>query len=69
MSCSGINCEIVIIPHNLTNKFQLLNISVTKAAKKFKQNQYNNWFSNEVSVQLKKGIDPANKKISSNLST
>ena len=48
---------------------QPLNISVTKAAKKFKQNQYNNWFSNEVSVQLKKGIDPANKKISSNLST
>ena len=28
------NCEMVIIPHNLTNKFQPLDISVNQAAKK-----------------------------------
>ena len=29
------NCELVIVPHNLTNKFQLLDTSVNQAAKKF----------------------------------
>ena len=28
------NCEMVITPHNLTNKFQPLDISVNQAAKK-----------------------------------
>ena len=51
-----------------TNKFQPLHISVNKAAKTFIQNQYNDWFSNEISVQLKKGIDPAGTKIYSKLS-
>ena len=32
--CSKINWEIVIISHNLTNKFQPLDISITKAEKK-----------------------------------
>ena len=68
MLCSGNNCEIVIVPHNLTNKFQPLDISVKKAAKAFIQNQHNDWFLNEVSVQLKKGIDPADIKITSKLS-
>ena len=51
--CSENNFEIVIVLHNLTNKFQSLNISVNKAAKAFMQNQYNDWFPNEASVQLK----------------
>ena len=54
--------------NNLTNKSQPLNISVNKAAKAFIQNQYNDWFSNKVSVQLKKGIDPTDIKITSKLS-
>ena len=44
------NCEIVIVPHNLINQFKPLDISVSKAIKVFIENQYNNWFSNEVSV-------------------
>ena len=65
--CSDNNWEIVIVPHNLTNRFQLLDIRVNKAAKAFIQNQYNDWFSNHVSVQLKKGIDPVDSKITSKL--
>ena len=36
--CSESYCEVVIVPHNLTNKFQSLDISVNKAAKTFIQN-------------------------------
>ena len=61
-------CEVVIVPHNLTNKFHPLDISVNKAAKAFIQNRYNEWFSNQVACQLKKGADPADVKISSKLS-
>ena len=45
-------CEIVIGPHNLTFKFQPLDIIVNKAAKAFIQNMSNKWFSNEVATQL-----------------
>ena len=33
--CSENYCEVVIVPHNLTNKFQPLDLSVNKAAKAF----------------------------------
>ena len=42
------NCDVVIVPHNLTNKFQALDLSVNKAAKSFFQNKYNDWFSDEL---------------------
>ena len=66
--CSQNNGEVVIVPHNLTHKFQPLDISVNKAAKAFIQNLYNEWFSNQVAIQLKHGIDPADVKISLKLS-
>ena len=66
--CSKNNCKIVIVPHNFTSKLESLNISVNKAAKSLMQNQYKYWFSNDVSVQLKKGIGPAGIKIISKLS-
>ena len=66
--CSINRCELVIVPHNLTNKFQPLDLSVNKAAKAFIQNQYNDWFSNQVARQLKNGCEPADIKISSELS-
>ena len=45
-------CKVVIVPHNLTNKFQSLDISVNKPAKAFISNKYNSWFSKQVSAQL-----------------
>ena len=56
-------CEVVIVPHNVTNKFQPLDISVNKAAKAFIQNMYNDWFSNKVATQLNRGVDPTEVKI------
>ena len=66
--CSENYCEVVIVPHNLTNKFQPLDISVNKAAKAFIQNMYNEWFSNEVATQLNRGVDPTEVKVTSKLS-
>ena len=48
--CSENYCEVVIVPHNLPNKFLHLDISVNKAAKVFIQNIYNEWFLNEVKI-------------------
>ena len=36
--CSENKYEIVIVPHNLTNKFQPLHISINKAAKAYIKN-------------------------------
>ena len=66
--CSENYCEVVIVPHNLTKKFQPLDISVNKAAKIFIQNMYNEWFSNEVATQLNRGVDLTEVKIASKLS-
>ena len=59
-------CEIVIGPHNLTFKFQPLDIIVNKAAKAFIQNMYNKWFSNKVVTQPNRGADPTEVKILQN---
>jgi len=67
--CAENHCEVVIVPHNLTNKFQPLDISVNKAAKSFVQNLYNDWFSNQIAEQLQKGNDPKDIKITTKLST
>ena len=57
------NCDVVIVPHNLTNKFQPLDLSVNKAAKSFIQNKYNDWFADQVFTQLQNGKDPTNVRI------
>ena len=41
---------------------------MNKSANAFIQNQYNDWFSNQIIHQLKSGNDPANIKVSSKLS-
>ena len=42
--CSENYCEVAIVPHNITKKFQPIDISVNRAAKAFIQNMYNEWF-------------------------
>ena len=63
--CAESHCEVAIVPHNLTNKFQPLDISVNKAAMTFIQNVCNEWFSNAVTTQLNRGVDPTKVKITS----
>ena len=60
-------CQVVIVPHNLTNKFQPLDITVNKPAKSFISNKYNEWFAEQVAKQLQKGIPPADIQVSLNL--
>ena len=63
--CAENNCDVVIEPHNLTNKFQPLDLSVNKTVKSFIQNKYNGWFADQVFTQLQNGKDPTDVKISS----
>ena len=58
------NCELVIVPHNVTNKFQPLDISVNQAVKKFISNKFNNWYADRVSKQLSNEIAPGDVKVS-----
>ena len=39
--CDENFCEVVIVPHNLSNKFQPLDTSAAKPAKAFISNKYN----------------------------
>ena len=57
--CEKHMCQVVVVPHNFTNKFQTLDITVNKSAKSFILNKYNERFSKQVSQQLEKGIQPA----------
>ena len=66
--CAENNCDVMIVPHNLTNKFQPSDLSVNKVAKPFIQNKYNDWFADLVFTQLQNGKDPTDVKISSKLS-
>ena len=65
--CAVNHCEIVIVPHNLTNKFQQLDISVSKAAKSYISIKYNEWLSDQVTSQLLNGRDPTQVKVPTNL--
>ena len=48
--CDENFCEVVTIPYSLTNKFQLLDISLIKKAKVFISNKDNICFSKQVSA-------------------
>ena len=52
--CLKNDCELVIVPHNLTIKFQPLDISIDQKAKKFISRKFNIWYAYRVSEQLKK---------------
>ena len=62
--CAKNNCELVIVPHNLTNKFQPLDISINQSAKKFISNKFNAWYADRVSKQLSNGVAPGDVKVS-----
>ena len=62
--CQKNFCQVVIVPHNLTNWFQPLDITVNKPVKSFISNKYNEWFSMLVSQQLDKGTQPVDVQVS-----
>lgn len=60
--CQESNCELVVVPHNLINKFQTLNISANQSSKKFISVKFNSWYADRVSSQLSTGIAPDDVK-------
>ena len=60
--CGENNCDVVILPHNLNNKFQPVNLLVKKVAEWVIQNKYNDWFADQVSTQQSR-TDPTDVKI------
>ena len=48
--CDENFCKVVTVPYSLTNKFQLLDISLIKKAKVFISSKYNIWFSKQLSA-------------------
>ena len=62
------NCELVIVPHNFTNKFQPLDISINQSANKFISDKFNAWYADRVSKQLSNGVIPGDVKVSLKLS-
>ena len=66
--CRENNCVFIIVLHNLTNKFQLLNITFNKAAKGFIKEKYNIWYTEQFTKQHNKDEDPADVETLLNLS-
>ena len=66
--CRKNNCVLIIVPHNLTNKFQPLDITVNKPAKSFIKDKYNMWYSEQVAKQLSEGKALVDVEVSLNLS-
>ena len=66
--CRKNNCALSIVSHNLTNKFQLLDITVNKPAESFIKDKYNMWYTEQVTKQLNEGKSPADVEVSLNFS-
>ena len=65
--CRQNNCAL-IVPHNLINKFQPLDITVNKPAKSVIKDKYNMCYTEQVAKQLNEGKVPADVDVSLNLS-
>ena len=66
--CLKNDCELVIVPRNLTNKFQPLDISINQKARKFVSHKFNTWYADRVSKQLRRGVATGDVKVSMKLS-
>ena len=56
--------QVVIVPHNLMNRFQPLYITLNKPTKSYISNKYNEWLFMQVLQELEKGIYPADVQVS-----
>ena len=62
--CRENNCVLIIVSHNLTNKFQLLDITFNKPAKSFIKEKYNICYTEQLQEQRNEGKDPADVEVS-----
>ena len=66
--CEDNHVVTQIVPHNLTNKFQPLDISVNQIAKSSISSKFNTWYSAQVTNQLEKNVAPTDVNVSMKLS-
>ena len=66
--CHENNFASIIVPHNLINKFQLLDITFNKPEKSFIKKKYNIWCTEQAIKQLNEGKDSADVEVSLSLS-
>ena len=66
--CLKNDCELVIVLHNLTNKFQPLDISINHKAKKFISHSFSAGYADRVNEQLKKGVATGDVNLSMKMS-
>ena len=50
-------CIFILVPNNPINHFQPLDISVSKSAECFLEEEYENWCANEVLKPLARGVE------------
>ena len=62
--CEENTTSTTIVPHNLTNKFQPLDLSVNKSAKSSITSKFNTWYAEQVTEQLTRGIAAPDIKVS-----
>ncbi len=53
------NVLIAIVPANCTDRLQPLDVSVNKAAKEFLRRQFQEWYSEQICQQIRKGMEKA----------
>ena len=61
--CCKNNCDLIIVPHNLTNKFHPLDITVNKPAKSFINDKYIMCYTEQVAKQLNESKAPVDVKV------
>ena len=61
--CNKNNCELVILPHNLTSKFQPLDLTINQKAKNYVSSKFNEWYAERVSKQLMNIKAPGDVKV------
>lgn len=57
------NCVYVLVPANMTHHFQPLDITINGMAKKFLNAKFSDWYSGQITQQLKDGVPAHNVKI------
>ena len=62
--CSENQCELEIVPHQVTSKFKLFDITINQKAKKFISHNFSTWYGDQVSNQLKRDVVSGNVKVS-----
>ena len=62
--CFKNSIALIIVPHDLTNKFQPIDITVNKPAKSFIRDKCNIWYTEQFAKQLNEGKAPADVEVS-----